>query len=879
MGWLRDSMRQGRSPHRSFGSVARAALAHPGWPKDSRPQARSLSALFSKLDRGLELQWLADRPAVQKVLAEVVGAPPGRFEEIASSALATATDQVRRVLFDDLPYASPLDLTDEPLPPGLPTLVQVPRSWKRVWWLAPSGAGRSLVGSWLLARRLARYVAAADLGEAAAELEADPQSTNEAVFVEVWSPRPTAAAPPNRDAICVAAPFPPRESDGAWTVVTSPAPETYVRRLVAWAALRLPRDGKLVPVEAEDYLEAAAARGAIDGFGAAVGLVGLADQYGVRELERSGLPRIGARFVRDRFAELRRMGILDAAWLEEAATDALAELVKRLVTDDAESAWEEPRTRDDWMRLVPGEYEEALDADWLRASLAQSKGPSALQDVERALAELPPGPFRIVRSLEQAGLLRHKHGGERLLLSPRWLARHLVESAKTRIADGTAREWSEGLVSPHAAGSTLRALVTRLVLGDTSPLEDALELANDREPASVAALEAAVRAAGLAVLSGVEIAEDVVLALWDQQVGLLVELDDGPHPRLGYDDDAVEGEPLLAVGTFRLAALALSEALPAGRGLHHPVLRPWLDFTAPSHAATLDSIREVLRRLDPHTTPWVREAYALAHRWRALRDVGARWDDAEPRTPLPSLHALEWPHAVLSAVTAGETPPWRDLAGASDEAVRALLAIAAHERKSAADVAQTFWRSFAEDPASLGDDTPLSPSGPHARLFYAHALPAALELAFARNLVAAEQVPYEHLDEAAFRAALGARPDALAGVRTAWTAMPPEILRDALRTAAAAPDDLRTAWGRAPGVAFGALNDALDRNDTLAQALLFTAPPSATTAIAGLLEARLVGATWLRPERTVMTRRWLAARIAARAEGWRDAFELLWKIR
>src|SRR5689334_19349209 len=140
MGWLRDSMRQGRAPRRSFGAVARAALAHPAWPKESRPQPRSLAALFSKLDRGLELQWLADRPAVQAVLAEVIGAPPGLLEEVTGAVLADPQNQRHRFVLDDLPYASPVDLTDEQLPPGFPALVQLPRSWKRVWWVAPSGS-------------------------------------------------------------------------------------------------------------------------------------------------------------------------------------------------------------------------------------------------------------------------------------------------------------------------------------------------------------------------------------------------------------------------------------------------------------------------------------------------------------------------------------------------------------------------------------------------------------------------------------------------------------------------------------------------------------------------------------------------------------------
>src|SRR5215813_6137992 len=149
MGWLRDSMRQMRSPHRSFGSVARAAVAHPAWPKDAKSQPRSLAALLSKLDRGMELQWLADRPAVQQVLAEILGAPLSKIAEVAAAALSQSDDYRRRLRFDDLPYASPLDLAQEPLPPGIPEIILHPGTWERVWWVAPSGSGRSLAGAWL----------------------------------------------------------------------------------------------------------------------------------------------------------------------------------------------------------------------------------------------------------------------------------------------------------------------------------------------------------------------------------------------------------------------------------------------------------------------------------------------------------------------------------------------------------------------------------------------------------------------------------------------------------------------------------------------------------------------------------------------------------
>jgi hypothetical protein len=864
MGWLRDSMRQTRSPHRSFGAVARAAVAHPAWPKDAKSQPRSLASLLSKLDRGMELQWLADRPPVQQVLAEVLGVPPSRVAEVAAAALTQSDDYRRRLRLDDLPFGSPLDLAQEPLPPGIPEIILQPQAWRRLWWVAPSGSGRSLVGAWLSVRRLATFIAAPDFETAAARLPGDKPA-----FVEIWSrsAEPSFGAPSH--AVCVAGPFPPgRGATAAWTVVESPPPSEYAASLVRWAALRLPKDGHFVPELAEDWLRAAAARGEIDGLGTALGFLGLMDQYGTPELERRGVAKMADRFVQDRFAELRRNGGLEAAWLTEESSGILSALARRLLTDSS-SAWEEARPVDEWLRLIPAEYQRALDAEWVRASISRTKDPPTLKELEQALRALPPGPFRIVRSLEQAGLLRSKHGSDATALAPRWLARHLVARARAEIAGGTPTEWSDALVALHAAGSTANALVSRTLTGDPSVLEGALELSDGEDPAAVAAVETAVRAAGLAVLSGVEIPADLGVALWDKQTGLLVELEDGPHPRLGYARFVTETEPILELGTFRLAALALSETLGTQSGVHHPVLRPWLGHESPNARATLDSIWEVVRRLDPYTTPWVRGAYALADRLRALREEKARVE-----VSAKGIHPLEWPHSVLHAIGRNELE-WQDVARVGSDSVGALLAVATHEGVGLRTVSLAFWRAWAAAPEPLHDESPLSPTGAHARTFYSCAAPAALELLFARGLVTRESVPYSLLDEPAWRGVIAARPDALSGVPAAWVAMPKAILREALRTSTPSYDDMRGAWERDPEIVLGAIDDALDRDDPLATNLLAAAPPSRTTEIVERLTERLLGATWLRRQQTLETKKWIVERVAQRSEGWQAAFEFL----
>src|ERR1700754_2950192 len=119
MGWIRDLLRLANPPISGYGELARLVLQHPDWPSDTRPQPRSLAALLSKLDRGIELEWLADREAVQHVLALTLGCSLGALRAELSTQVAREGSSARRIRLHDLPYARPFDLVEEPLPPGV----------------------------------------------------------------------------------------------------------------------------------------------------------------------------------------------------------------------------------------------------------------------------------------------------------------------------------------------------------------------------------------------------------------------------------------------------------------------------------------------------------------------------------------------------------------------------------------------------------------------------------------------------------------------------------------------------------------------------------------------------------------------------------------
>jgi hypothetical protein len=859
MHWLRELMRENPGRHRSLSAVARDALAHPSWPPDSRPQPRSLAALLSKLDRGLELDWLGDRPAVQQVLADVLGAPVSRIAGVVGEGVAQANRDQRRIRFVDLPYASPLDLGSEALPPGLPRQVLRPAEWNAVWWVAPRGSGRSLAGAWLSARSLASFVSEQSWEDAQAKL---PESG--AVLIELWGVAEPRAIMPPRPGICVAAPFKPSgESSAAWTIIESEPPSTWLEPLVHWLALRLPRDGGFEPGSALEWLRLADSEGLVDGLGSAIGLAGLMDGYGVKDVARHRIARTAERFVRERLTNAGRADGSDTAWFEKNGVSVLLGLAKRMMTSD-DVASDAPRSEAAWIELVPEEYRHGVDAEWVRRSLLQALAPRTVRDVEKALNALPPGAFRVVRALSRAGILREEGHGPLLVLAPAWLARWANQQARRALVQGAPAEWGETLLSRNSA-FIARGVVARALDGDSSVLEDVLDLENPREPAAMAAIELAFRAAGLALLAGVDVADDTRLALWDHTIAFLVERDDGPHPRIGYSGDADAKDPLLDVGIFRLAALAVSEALPPSRGKAHPLLRPWENAKERALLVPLlDAVWSAVSRFDWNETPWVMGAFDLAERLGAssARDSLADGD----------VHPLEWPAELLRRVNQ-RMLTWTAARTAGAGALSGAILLAARRGVASGEFIRSVWRAWLATPETLVDGSPLSPKSVHAEVLYGAAPPEALRVLFARGLVPASRVPYAVFDARQWRAVLEASPDALRGAREAFRAIPLEMALDALGRLTFGPEDVAEIWVRDRAVALDALADALALDAERALVLVAGAPKDAGP----LILEKLLELRGLMPEALNhgAVRAWLYDYVARRANGFRAALELL----
>lgn len=848
MGWLRDLMGAAQPPLRSFGALARTALASPDWPADTRIQARSLAAIFSKLDHDQELSWLEDRSAVQQVLAEKLGCALADLKQAASGSPAPRAAAARRVRLDDVPYARALDLVDEPLPPGFPQEIAHPPGWGRVWWHAPRGSGQSLAGRWLAARGLAAFVQVSSAERAKLPARG-------AAFVELWARQDTMSSR-WRAPLCVAAPFLPPHPE-AWQLVESPPVGSYVDDLADWLVDRLPPDGRFEPVRAAEWVKKLTG-GVVDTLDSALGLFGLVDQLGMKAVSGRTLPDLARRYFRDRVAQASEKGSADAAWLRRSGYDVLLGMLRRALTDST-AAWDAPRGFDAWLELVPPEQRRGGDLEWMQATLAASGAPVRPLDIEKAARLVPPGAYRIVRGLTRAGLLEPV-GDDKLALGPRWLSRAMIVEAQASLVAGSPFEWGEALLSPYAAADLARALRQRIE-SDQAPIEEVLELEADDNPAVVAAVEALFRGVGLALLGGTELPEEQLEALWDEQMRLMVELPgELPAPRVGPTPTAA------SAGSWYLAALALGEQLPEGSGRKQPLLRPW-NATGPPRG-----LRELYDRI---AEAGGAAAYALVDRLRSA--VGSvALDGGGP-------HALERPGLVLDEVAHGVLG-WEALTDVRLDEVPALAELAARRHVPWAEVARAVWNAWSEAARARDDFPPLlSPESEHAALFWAHVPGALLVPLLEPRGGASARVPWSAFGEEQWAAVVegwAALRDGAAGARAAFDAIPEEqamlaVDADVLSRGDAAA--LSALWERFPTQLAARVESLRSAGVSATLPLLLGAPPARTHEAVELLGP---AAPLLELDEAELddVRRWLLSRVRGRASGWQDAYGLLAQV-
>ncbi len=881
MGWLRDLMSQAEPAIAGYGELARRSLEHPEWPEDTRPQPRSLAALFSKLDRGQELEWLAERDAVQRALALILGC---RLDLIRRplEELLEAPD-LKRLRFEDLPFARPFDFQEEPLPPGLPSLVGRPAAWQRTWWHAPSGSGRSLVGRWLSARGLAMHVCARTWADVAQRL---PESGPTFIELERGDGLPAFEQLPLRADVCIAAPVvPPAPSPATraaqpWQVIESPALETVLDPLLEWLHARLPEDGAFDVQQAREWLLPLLQDGQLTSFGALLGACGLLDAQGVQESTSKTLSELTAQFVHDRLEQASGKGSAEAQWLKQSGFDVLVKLAEEVLTR-GEHPWELARSQDEWIALIPQEFRESVDQEWLRWSLGKSGGQASAAELERALRSAPPGAYRIVRALADARLLRTRGAQSGLEVAPAVVRQVALRHAREQlIRNSSPFSWGEALLRPHAAPGILNALDERLAEDDFLLVESLFDLDLSSQPALVVAAEAVFVCLGLQVLSGATVPRDYLIQIWNEQLSWVLELEgetELPGPRLLSWEGSAAGSLLSDPDVWRVAALAISERLGPTQGTRHPLLRPWgNELTHPKLQGLFDSIHACLLRPDISQYEWALRAFGM---------MGRLYNSAPGKHDVSNVHPLARPAYAVKAFLADRQTLAIDTIGSHPLEVRALRYEGELRATEWPVLAEAAWRDWRRRGAPVSADDWFAPNSPCHRQLWPHMPADAIDAVWSRW--GDQPWPVQCFGPAQWTAFVDrwARQFARHPSSPVWAAalerMPAESLDEVMREGQlwSTPFGNTAAltaivWRRAPDQIRAQLVQRIEAHDAGGFArCLEAAPEHLDSQLLPVLTAALSQRT-VRRQVLDEARRWLARRVQTRASTWREAYGL-----
>ena len=851
MGWLRDLMAGAPSEVKSYGELARTLLANPDWPTSTRMRERSLSALFSKMDRGEGLDWLVERNSVQHLLAETLSCSVAEVRAAIGAVAPTSSSPTRLVRLRGLPRARTLDLLDEPLFPGLPVLVLSPEQWNYTWWHAPSGAGRSLVGQWLRVReRVAFLDSPQELGPRPLYLELNTPHQLEGLVL------------PAR--VCVAAGFPPPATWPEGSSIHGPPASEYLSEFIEWVSARLPKTPPFDSFWAKRWLSTPAIAMLLDTPGTVLDLCGVLDDLGKASLENLSVRELGEKWLAKRLRLALDRGDAAAAHLGETGLALLIGLITRALTDSAQP-WDAPRSFDDWLALIPHEYQQTADVEWLALSLERADSSIRPREIRRAARNMPLGAFRALRALTQIEVLSPVAPGEELLqLRPRWLGNLLVAEAESALVRGSALEWGEVLLN-QPSSRLHRTVASKLERAPSELIEATLELEGSREPGYCCAIESLVVHTGLALLVEGESNADTFRDLLDEQLSLMVELPDSPpaprvYPRWPTGAAAFHGVWLLAM-------LALSE-LGMARPRRESFFGVWQSSRLPPKwRAALDIIAVALQA---HALePWVPAAFGLVDRLRSsvgsVAEDGRGWHALER----PGLFVEEASFNALTWLSAQEL-------GASTGTVGAMEWLTKAQRAKWSSVARGVWNAWLEAASPDVTGTLLDPDSEFRDRFWPHCPEQALEqLASSGGPVAFTSLSSKQWDQMLQQLHEG-KASLVARAET-WRALPESLVDGLIARGLKLPDIAWTElWRRFPLRCSSAAQRLAEESIDLAAAVTALSPDVAAGYGLDLFES--VNLQNLLPQTRGPVRTWLHARVRDKGSEWRRAHELLFKL-
>jgi hypothetical protein len=592
-------------------------------------------------------------------------------------------------------------------------------------WLAPSTEDVNLAIRWLEARGIARCASISELQS--------PESIAGSPRVLDCSRTPvdltTLRGPANLCVVCVNEHVPP----SGWRVIRSPFVGSIVEALVEWLAPRLPQDGRFVPSEVLRCLKRAARDGIVDGLHAALGLAATLDELGSVPADTSWA-ELARRLIDARLAESTVGSRAETSWLKDNAYTALVGMVGAALAQ-SETRWDAARSTEQWWELVPYEFQRGVDAEWARVSLGRANRKLSAHELEHALANTPPGAYRLTRALSAARLLE---GDADVHVAPRWLALWLKAASENELLRSPVEEWGEVLLQPHAAPS-LRLRLSQRLITDSGPILDALLEADDDvddvgdadDAATALVAETLFELVGTLVSQGQTVDLEQLRFLWELQARLWITLDESRVvPRVLCSPGGGDTH----YGTWLLAAWALSEKLGETGAL--PIVAPWSD----PDGLPVQALDEVHRAL---ATPVdrARSEDLCTQRLAGYALVGRLFAAVPQGLVDHSLMLL--PRLILGTA---DWSVWQRLVD-EPECLTCLLHVAGDRF---ARLAGTAWERWSEGGRSVGRSV-LHPAEAACRRFWPHLPESVLKAMLLEHHPFISKLPYQALSADGFR--------------------------------------------------------------------------------------------------------------------------------
>lgn len=555
-------------------------------------KAIGLEGLANKvrdLDKGKDLAWWSKAgKRYQTPLAEVLGV---EFDELLALLERGDSSLLRRWRFDQLEIR-PLDLEHEALFPGIPPEISQPRGpdAKLTWWLAPPGAGKSVVGRWLAIRHGWTVFSASSWKELEERLPA-----NGDVFVELESGRvpntgralaerkgrlcvacPMRPAPPVEDERASDQPLPgaPRDRDRAgleWKVVVTPPAASWFIPLIDWVADRIADGGGFRRAEVQALMAQFSWEGTLATPGELLGFLGVVDRIGVTELrklleasgEQTTLVRAWWKVLCDRKdreealkkTDLKKRGVELLCRAEERRLQRL--LPARLPPEG-------------WTELLGEQPSAPIDCDELIEILKLPDGK------ERALRRLNAAGKEAMSGFRTIGVLHEREDG-RLAILPSWIATLLNAVAVGHLAEEPSTLGAL-LLHPETAARVLRTMWSEVQDGQLERVQRCLRPVSEPPSAEeLAVVNGAFLAVGLAVAANTAVPIEVVRAAWRRQAPYLASRYQNlpiPTPMLAATASR-EGRGLTSRTTWILAAVAIVNRLAEEAPLAEAIAEPW----------------------------------------------------------------------------------------------------------------------------------------------------------------------------------------------------------------------------------------------------------------------------------------------------------------